>query len=142
MMMMKPPLCAQLQTPIRSPSNNLSHHNVHHQQPSSSASLKSAHARKNYRPPYAALTTTPPYTFDPLFVEDPLNSGNNVGRNAFRIFQVKRAFADAHRALHASLEWDISTSSMNEESLSYPLLKCLLQNEDIFYDIDHDVVLR
>ena len=33
-----------------------------------------------------------PYTFDPLFVEDPLNPSNNVGRNAFRIFQVKRAF--------------------------------------------------
>lgn len=30
-----------------------------------------------------------PYTFDPLFVEDPLSVGNNVGRNAFRIFQVK-----------------------------------------------------
>jgi hypothetical protein len=30
-----------------------------------------------------------PSTFDPLFVEDPLNANNNVGRNAFRIFQVK-----------------------------------------------------
>jgi len=29
-----------------------------------------------------------PYTFDPIWVEDPLNPGNNVGRNAFRIFQV------------------------------------------------------
>ena len=30
-----------------------------------------------------------PFTFDPLFVEDPISSGNNVGRNSFRIFQVK-----------------------------------------------------
>jgi hypothetical protein len=30
-----------------------------------------------------------PCTFDPLFVEDPLNPHNNVGRNAFRIFQIK-----------------------------------------------------
>ena len=42
-----------------------------------------------------------PFTFDPLFVEDPLYSGNNVGRNAFRIFSVQRAFSDAHRALVA-----------------------------------------
>ena len=33
-----------------------------------------------------------PYTFDPLFVEDPLSSSNNVGRNAFRIFQVRSLF--------------------------------------------------
>jgi hypothetical protein len=30
-----------------------------------------------------------PFTFDPLYVEDPLHPSNNVGRNAFRIFQVK-----------------------------------------------------
>lgn len=70
--------------------------------------------------------------FDPMWVEDPLNPGNNVGRNAFRIFQVQRAFSDAHRALVAALEWDIN--SMNEfgEDGEYPLLKCLLQNEDLF----------
>jgi len=48
-----------------------------------------------------------PFTFDPLFVEDPLSSSNNVGRNAFRINQVQRAFSDAHRALVANLDWDI-----------------------------------
>jgi hypothetical protein len=69
-----------------------------------------------------------PYTFDPLFVEDPLSDGNNVGRNAFRIFQVQRAFSDAHRALVAALEWD--TQSANEESRALPLLKCLFQNEE------------
>jgi DNA polymerase sigma len=73
-----------------------------------------------------------PFTFDPLFVEDPLSSGNNVGRNAFRINQVQRAFSDAHRALVASLEWDIH-SSADGVQVDYPLLKCLLHGDDIHY---------
>mmetsp|Transcript_36830 Transcript_36830/g.62684 ORF Transcript_36830/g.62684 Transcript_36830/m.62684 type:complete len:227 (-) Transcript_36830:263-943(-) len=78
--------------------------------------------------------------FDPIWVEDPLNPGNNVGRNAFRIFQVQRAFSDAHRALVASLEWDID--SMHDEfgdDGGYPLLKCLLQNEDVFFTTDDPI---
>jgi hypothetical protein len=75
-----------------------------------------------------------PFTFDPLFVEDPLSAGNNVGRNAFRVFQVQRAFSDAHRALVASLEWDIhSSGELND--VDYPLLKCLLQSEDVLYEL-------
>ena len=60
-----------------------------------------------------AFGPTRPYTFDPLFVEDPLTAGNNVGRNAFRINQVQRAFSDAHRALVASLAslWIAASSS-------------------------------
>jgi hypothetical protein len=81
------------------------------------------------------LSSTKPYTFDPLWVEDPLSAGNNVGRNAFRVFQVQRAFSDAHRALLASLEWD-NVSHHNMGVADYPLLKCLLQSEDVFYDID------
>jgi len=87
---------------------------------------------------YAAHASYPvhnkPYTFDPLFVEDPLCPGNNVGRNSFRIFQVKRSMADAHRALKASLEWDISSTNIDDfyEGSAYPLLKCMLQNEDVF----------
>lgn len=73
-----------------------------------------------------------PFTFDPLFVEDPLSSRNNVGRNAFRIFQVQRAFSDAHRALVASLEWDMH--SLNDD-VDYPLLKCLLHGEDVLYEL-------
>ena len=73
-----------------------------------------------------------PFTFDPLFVEDPLSAGNNVGRNAFRILQVQRAFSDAHRALVASLEWDIHLSG--DDGVDYPLLKCLLQGEDVLYE--------
>ena len=76
-----------------------------------------------------------PFTFDPLFVEDPLSSTNNIGRNAFRIFQVQRAFSDAHRALVASLEWDIHSSGELNDDVDYPLLKCLLQSEDVLYDL-------
>jgi len=76
-----------------------------------------------------------PFTFDPLFVEDPLSAGNNVGRNAFRIFQVQRAFSDAHRALVASLEWDIHSSGELNDGADYPLLKCLLHSEDVLYEL-------
>ena len=74
-----------------------------------------------------------PYTLDPLLVEDPLNESNNVGRNAFRIFSVLRAFSDAHRALMASLEWDMQSTAEFHEDNEYPLLKCLLQNEDVVF---------
>mmetsp|Transcript_712 Transcript_712/g.1450 ORF Transcript_712/g.1450 Transcript_712/m.1450 type:complete len:777 (-) Transcript_712:56-2386(-) len=77
--------------------------------------------------------------FDPIWVEDPLNPGNNVGRNAFRIFQVQRAFSDAHRALVASLEWDINSMHEFGDDGEYPLLKCLLQNEDVFLGIDDPI---
>lgn len=75
---------------------------------------------------------------DPIWVEDPLNPGNNVGRNAFRIFQVQRAFSDAHRALVASLEWDNDEIDFGDDS-EYPLLKSLLQNEDTFFPIDDPI---
>jgi len=76
-----------------------------------------------------------PYTFDPLFVEDPLSEGNNVGRNAFRIFQVQRAFSDAHRALVAALEWDMHSTGDSQDANEFPLLKCLLQSEDVVVDL-------
>jgi hypothetical protein len=74
-----------------------------------------------------------PFSFDPLFVEDPLSETNNVGRNAFRIFQVQRAFSDAHRALVAALEWDMQSDGELQDSSEYPLLKCLLQREDTVF---------
>lgn len=80
-------------------------------------------------------TNVMPYTFDPLFVEDPLSDGNNVGRNAFRIFQIQRAFSDAHRALVAALEWDIHSAGELQDSSAFPLLKCLLQSEDVVFDL-------
>ena len=92
---------------------------------------------------FSILNSTQPQQFqsgkfDPMWVEDPLNPGNNVGRNAFRIFQVQRAFSDAHRALVASLEWDNSMHEFGNDG-EYPLLKCLLQNEDVFLSIDDPI---
>lgn len=86
-------------------------------------------------PPDPNVDHRMPYTFDPLFVEDPLSETNNVGRNAFRIFQVQRAFSDAHRALVAALEWDIQSDGELQETYEYPLLKCLLQSEDVVFDL-------
>jgi len=45
------------------------------------------------------LTREDAHRFDPLWVEDPLNPANNVGRNCFRIRQIQRSFAHAHDAL-------------------------------------------
>ncbi len=67
------------------------------------------------------------YTFDPLYVEDPISQGNNVGRNSFRICQIQRTFSDAHRALVASLEWDMNSAIDFDEGSQ--LLKCLIQRE-------------
>ena len=53
------------------------------------------HPQKQTPPPIMhthVVASGRPCTFDPLFVEDPLNPQNNVGRNAFRIFQVKVRF--------------------------------------------------
>ena len=43
----------------------------------------------------------PPHKFDPLLIEDPLQPGNNVGRNVFRIHQIQRACADTARSIRA-----------------------------------------
>ncbi|ETL30485.1 hypothetical protein L916_16548 [Phytophthora nicotianae] len=43
--------------------------------------------------------TYDPHKFDPVFIEDPLCPSNNVGRNCFRIMQIRRAFSGAHLAL-------------------------------------------
>ncbi|CAI5734208.1 unnamed protein product [Hyaloperonospora brassicae] len=46
--------------------------------------------------------TYDPHKFDPVFIEDPLCPTNNVGRNCFRIMQIRRAFSAAHLALLAA----------------------------------------
>ena len=82
--------------------------------------------RRSFQDHDAVVMNNNPSTFgfDPLYVEDPILIGNNVGRNSFRINQVQRAFSDAHRALVASLEWDMNGSDLHE--IKYPLLKSLL----------------
>lgn len=76
-----------------------------------------------------------PTYYDPLFVEDPLTPANNVGRNCFRFPQVKRAFSDAHRALVASLEWDMNSAVDFHDAAYYPLLRCVLQSENMSWDL-------
>ena len=100
--------------------------------PTSSTHRFAIHNTPSHPKNVGSVDNVRPFTFDPLFVEDPLSSSNNVGRNAFRINQVQRAFSDAHRALVASLDWDIQSA---EGAGQYPLLKCLLggnQREDFF----------
>ena len=46
-----------------------------------------------------SLTGEEAHRFDPLWIEDPLNPTNNVGRNCFRIRQIQRSFAHAADAL-------------------------------------------
>lgn len=77
----------------------------------------------------------PTFEFDPLFLEDPLSPGNNVGRNAFRFPQIQRSFSDAHRALCAALEWDLESTEELQDSSEYPLLKSLLRREDVVCDL-------
>ena len=57
--------------------------------PSSYSHPNTAHASSGY-------SSYVPYKFDPLFVEDPLSPGNNVGRNCFRILQVQRSWSEVH----------------------------------------------
>jgi len=54
-------------------------------------------------PPTMQNDSYRPYKFDPLFIEDPLDKGNNVGRNCFRVQQVQRVFCDAHKSLIDSM---------------------------------------
>ena len=48
-----------------------------------------------------------PYKFDPLFVEDPLVPGNNVGRNCFRVLQILRCFRDVRGVMARALEGEL-----------------------------------
>jgi DNA polymerase sigma len=47
-----------------------------------------------------------PPQFDPLYIEDPLQPGNNVGRNCFRVYLIQRVWSDALRALTSTLDQD------------------------------------
>jgi len=48
-----------------------------------------------------SLTGETAHRFDPLWIEDPLNPTNNVGRNCFRIRQIQRSLARAADELKA-----------------------------------------
>lgn len=75
-----------------------------------------------------------PYKFDPLFIEDPLDKGNNVGRNCFRIQQVQRVFSEAHKSLLSSIAMlemrSFRDSSSAVEMESFSLLNLLVGDLD------------
>ena len=51
-------------------------------------------------PPEWPSESQPPATrfwFDPLYIEDPLRTSNNVGRNCFRISAIQIEFQKAHQ---------------------------------------------
>lgn len=66
------------------------------QNPTSTGEMMTMMMRGEY---YPANAHVDPHKFDPVFIEDPLRPSNNVGRNCFRIMQIRRAFAAAHNAL-------------------------------------------
>ena len=57
------------------------------------------------------------HKFDPIFIEDPLRIANNVGRNCFRITQIRRAFTSALQCLTTTPASMISSS--NSANLPY-----------------------
>lgn len=64
-----------------------------------------------------------PYKFDPLFVEDPLLQGNNVGRNCFRIQQVQRVWSHGYTILMEKL------AMIEAHGTLVPLLHCLFSGD-------------
>lgn len=56
-----------------------------------------------------------PHKFDPVFIEDPLHPSNNVGRNLFRIMQIRRAFSAAYSTLLAA---SVSPATFSENRTS------------------------
>ena len=65
--------------------------------------LPSVTNRNNSFADHTGFLSYVPYKFDPLFIEDPLNPGNNVGRNCFRVLQVQKSWTDVHRQMSQKL---------------------------------------
>lgn len=67
---------------------------------SSSHTFESRHSLQDWPTrEHGAEQMYDPHKFDPIFLEDPLQPSNNVGRNCFRITQIRRSFAAAHETL-------------------------------------------
>lgn len=65
-----------------------------------------------------------PYKFDPLFVEDPLAPGNNVGRNCFRVLQVQRSWSEVYTMMTQQLRL------CARDGAPYPVLEVLVGKLD------------
>jgi DNA polymerase sigma len=63
------------------------------------------------------------HSIDPLYIEDPLNPLNNVGRNCFRILQCTKAFGEGHVLLSKQLHL-LDTNSTQANLFSKILTKC------------------
>ncbi|CAN0545869.1 unnamed protein product [Ectocarpus sp. 8 AP-2014] len=61
--------------------------------------------------------------FDPLFIEDPMNLSNNVGHNCFRVYQIQRAWSDAHASLARALD-----DESQLRASPYRLLRCIISD--------------
>ena len=73
------------------------------------------------------------YSFDPLYVEDPLRPSNNVGRNCFRIYAIQQEFAKAHNvcanfkgAVPPSTPFAPGAGPDSPSRPKYPILRNLL----------------
>ncbi|CAN0272808.1 unnamed protein product [Ectocarpus sp. 12 AP-2014] len=66
-----------------------------------------------------------PYRFDPLFIEDPMNLSNNVGHNCFRVYQIQRAWSDAHASLARALD-----DESQLRASPYRLLRCIISDPE------------
>lgn len=64
---------------------------------------------------YSSIAAHDPHKFDPLFIEDPLHLSNNVGRNCFRITQIRRTFATGYTTLMAA-SMSVSVFSANRNT--------------------------
>lgn len=81
---------------------------LHRKSPMTWPPVRSEYIERDYCPDYTefaalphklSLTGEEAHRFDPLWIEDPLNPTNNVGRNCFRIRQIQRSLAHAADAL-------------------------------------------
>ncbi|XP_020112641.1 uncharacterized protein LOC109727150 isoform X2 [Ananas comosus] len=70
-------------------------------------------------------------SIDPIHIDDPLYSDNNVGRNCFRIHQCIKAFADAYSVLENELT-QFSGDHTPTSASSFSLLRKIIPS------IDHD----
>lgn len=77
------------------------HWQMPQQSPGQTANLLSSPGSRRYgnRSSHGVDQTHDPHKFDPVFIEDPLQPSNNVGRNCFRIMQIRRAFSAAYSTL-------------------------------------------
>lgn len=82
----------------------------------------------------AASSSVDSHRFDPIFIDDPLCPGNNVGRNCFRIAPIQRAFTDAADILRRALFGHIgqpTSSPLLQKIVRWPSTPVPLQTSSV-----------